>query len=79
LVRVVLGQPLVCKHLDVSKSCGVVDGDVDTVVADVSRGALLTVAGDAVPDFAKAGQLSLLRRSLRLDVDVDRSPGVLPS
>jgi hypothetical protein len=51
---------------------------VDTVVADTSRAALLVVAGDAVTDLAEAGQLPLLRRSLRLDVDVDQVSRSLP-
>jgi hypothetical protein len=45
---------------------------VHTVVADAGRAALLTVACDAVPDLAEADQLPLLRRSLRLDVDMDQ-------
>jgi hypothetical protein len=36
------------------------------------RAALLASAGDAVSDFPELSQLSLLRRSLRLAVDVDQ-------
>ena len=61
---------LVCEHLDVSKPCGVINGDVDTVVADASRAALLAVAGDAVADLSKAGEL--------FDVDMDQVSGMLP-
>ncbi len=64
---------LVRQHFHVGQSCGVVDLNVHTVVADAGRAALLTVAGDAVADPVKAGQLPLLRRSLRLDVDVDQA------
>jgi hypothetical protein len=45
-------------------ACGVVDGDVDTVVADPSRAALLAITRDAVTDLAETGQL--------LDIDVDQ-------
>jgi hypothetical protein len=51
---------------------------VDAVVANARGAALLAVAGDAVTDFAKAGELLLLRRSLRLDVDMDQVSGMLP-
>jgi hypothetical protein len=51
---------------------------VDAVVANARGAALLAVAGDAVTDFAKAGELLLLRRSLRLDVDMDQISGLLP-
>ncbi len=54
---------LIRQHLDVGQPRGVVDGQVDTVVADASRAALLAVAGDAMTDLAKAGKL--------FDVDMD--------
>jgi hypothetical protein len=51
---------------------------VDAVVANARGAALLAVASDAVTDFAKAGELLLLRRSLRLDVDMDQVSGTVP-
>ena len=52
------------------QAVGVINGDVDTVVADASRAALLAVAGDAVADLAKAGEL--------FDVDMDQVSRMLP-
>ena len=72
------GLLLVLQHIQVGQSGGVVNRNVHAVVADAGRAALLTVAGDAVPDLAKAGQLPLLHRSLRLDVDVDQVARPLP-
>jgi hypothetical protein len=64
------GLLLVCEHLDVGEPCGVVDGHVDTVVADASRAALLAAAGDAMTDLAKAGKL--------FDINVDQVTRPLP-
>ncbi len=58
------GLLLVRQNLDVGQASGVVDGHVDTFVADASRAALLPVTGDAVTDLAKAGLL--------FDIDVDQ-------
>jgi hypothetical protein len=55
---------LVCQHLDVGQPRGVIDGDMDLVVANASGAALLPIAGDAVSDLPEPGQ--------RLDVDVDQ-------
>jgi hypothetical protein len=64
------GLLLVGEHLDVSKPCGVINGDVDTVVADAGRAALPPVTGDAVADLAKTGEL--------FDVDMDQVSRMLP-
>ncbi len=64
------GLLLVCEHLDVGHAGGVVDGHVDTVVADASRAALLAAAGDAVTDFPELSQL--------FDVNVDQVTRPLP-
>jgi hypothetical protein len=64
------GLLLVRQHLDVGQPRGVVDGHVDTVVADASRAALLAVAGDAMTDLAKAGKL--------FDIDMDQVSGMVP-
>ena len=61
---------LIRQHLDVRQAGGVIDGDVDLVVADAVGPPLLTVAGDPVPHLPKAGQ--------GLDVDVDQVAGPLP-
>jgi hypothetical protein len=66
------GLLLVRQHFHIGQSGGIVDRNVHKVVADAGRAAQLTVACDAVPDLAKTGQLLLLSRSLRLDVDVDQ-------
>jgi hypothetical protein len=47
---------LVCQHLDVGQPRGVIDGDMDLVVANASGAALLPIAGDAVPDLPEPGQ-----------------------
>jgi hypothetical protein len=64
------GLLLVRQHLDVGQPRGVVDGHVDTVVADASRAALLAVADDAMTDLAKAGKL--------FDIDMDQVSGMVP-
>ncbi len=64
------GLLIIRQHLDVGHAGGVVDGHVDTVVADSSRAALLAAAGDAVTDPAKAGKL--------FDVDMDQVSGMVP-
>jgi hypothetical protein len=61
---------LVSEHLHVGEARRVINGHVDTVVADADRAALLAVARDPMADFAEAGQL--------LDVDMDQDPGMLP-
>ncbi|MEY4807795.1 MAG: hypothetical protein RLZZ206_2184 [Cyanobacteriota bacterium] len=48
------GLLLVCQHLDVGQSGGIVDRNVYTVVADAGRAALLPVTGDAVADLSNA-------------------------
>jgi len=55
---------LVCEHLDVGQSCGVIDSHMDLVVANTSGAALLPIAGDAMTHLPEPGQ--------RLDVDVDQ-------
>ena len=47
---------LVRQHLGVRQSRGVVDGNMDFVVADAVGAALLPVAVDAVPQLAEPGQ-----------------------
>jgi hypothetical protein len=54
---------LVCQNLDVGQSRGVIDGDMDLVLANASGAALLPIAGDAVPHLPEPSQ--------RRDVDVD--------
>lgn len=49
---------------------GVINGHVDSVVADSSRAALQTVASDAVTDLPEAGEL--------FDVDMDQVSGTVP-
>ncbi len=61
---------LIGQHLDVGEPCGVIDGNVDPVVTDASRAALLPVSCDAVSHLAEAGQL--------LDVDVNQVAGPFP-
>jgi len=61
---------LICEHLDVDQPCGVVDSDMDLVVANTSGAALLPIAGDPVTHSLKASQL------FGIDVDhVAGSPG----
>ncbi len=64
------GLLLVCEHLDVGHAGGVINGNVDAVVANTRGAALLAVAGDAVTDFAKAGEL--------FDVDMDQVSRTVP-
>ena len=66
------GLLFVRQHFQVNQLGGIVDRNVHTVVADYGRAALLPVACNAVPDLAVASELSLLRSSLRLDVDMDQ-------
>jgi len=61
---------LVWQHLDVRQPHGVIDGDMDLVVANTSGAALLPIAGDAVTHLPEPGQ--------RLDVDVDQVSRPLP-
>lgn len=49
------GLQLVRQNLHVVSSCGIVDRNVQTLLFDAGRAPLLTVAGDAVTDLAKAG------------------------
>lgn len=42
-------EPGHSENLHVGEPCGVIDGDVDPVVIDASRTALLRIAGDPVP------------------------------
>lgn len=47
---------LICQHLDVSQPGGVIDGDMDLVVADAIGAALLAVADDPVAHLSEPGQ-----------------------
>lgn len=55
---------LVGQHLYVGQPRGVIDGDMDLVVANTIGAALLPIAGDAVTHLPQPGQ--------RLDIDVDQ-------
>ena len=64
------GLLLICEHLDVGDAGSVIICHVDAVVANTHAAALLAVAGDAVNDSAKAGEL--------FDVDMDQVSGMVP-
>ena len=61
---------LIRQHLDVRQPSGVFHREVVLVVPDAVGAALLTIAGDLIADFAKAGQGP--------DVDVDQVARSLP-
>jgi hypothetical protein len=69
---------LIRQHLDVSQPCGVVDRDVGLLVTRTTGAPKPAISGDPVTDPLKAGQLLLLRRSLRLGIDVDHVAGLCP-
>jgi hypothetical protein len=64
------GLLLVCKHLHVGEPRRVINGHMNTVVADAGRAALLPVTGDSVASLAKAGEL--------FAVDMDQVSWMLP-
>lgn len=64
------GSLLIGQDLDAGEPCGVVDGDMEEVVADALAGAA-AVAGDAMADTLEAGEL--------LDVEVDKASASLPA
>jgi hypothetical protein len=64
------GLLFIRQRFHVGEPRGVVDRHMDAVLADPGRAALLSVAGDAVADLAKAGQL--------FDVDMDQVSRMFP-
>jgi hypothetical protein len=61
---------LIRQHLDVSQSCGVVDGHMSFLVTDTTGAAKPAISGDPVTDPFKAGQL--------FGVDVDHVARLCP-
>lgn len=61
---------LVLQYLDVGQPRGVVNGDMDLVVADAAGAPFLAITGDSVPHFPEAGQ--------GFDVDVEQIARPLP-
>ncbi len=61
---------LVLQYLDVRQPRGVVDGDMDLVVADAVGAPFLAITGDSVPHFPEASQ--------GFDVDVEQIARPLP-
>jgi hypothetical protein len=69
---------LVGQDLDVGQSGGVIHRDVHLLAAGSRRATLLAISSDAMAHPLKTGQLLLLRRSLRLGVDMNHVPRLLP-
>lgn len=69
---------LVVEHLHVGQPGGVIDGGMDLLIACFCKAAKPPITGDAVADALKAGQLLLLRKSLRLVVNMDDVAGLGP-
>ena len=68
------GLLLVRQLLPVRQAGGVIDCHVDLLVTGTTGAALTAIAGDPVDAPLKQGRLLLLRRSLRVGIDVWHVP-----
>jgi hypothetical protein len=69
---------LVWEHFHVGQTGGVIHCHVSLFITSSKRRTETPIASDPVADPLKTGELLLLRRSLRLDVDMDHVARLSP-